>query len=566
MKKLLTTAIAVSLLALAIPSRADVGIETIATFSSPEQTDGLKKQVINPLPPELVAQINRLNALLASNNPSQLTPNGITTNNIGTNNVRCLSQIIQGPDDYIYGFASVDGTNLAGTVFKLSLSGTRTIIHTFTGNDGLIYAGGPNGGGAPCLEGSVLYGVASLGGPSFQGSIFKLDTNGNNFGVLHYFQNVDTNGAEPVGTLICPLHNGILYGTTLGGGGQNLIGGIFSMNTNGAMLWATNLPLNGTNGGYPWAGLTYSHVDGWLYGTTTTYGPHGDGTLFKVRTNGTGFTIVYSFTGTSDGYNPFFGVTEGTDGNLHGATIYGNPFTGGAQYSYNVTTGTMTIQRSWPLAIGGTNYVIPGKFATRRDGLLVGTTENGGTYTNGTVFLTYMDGSSYCEAASFRTNTGNFLPYSPIILHDGRIAAPCRSNFNPTNYGSIVAFSMPEKPVITDEYVSCGGTTIGWLSVAGQYYKMQVSTNLSDWTTVQDFTMATAGTSYVTDIINTATNRIHAYYRIVSDLSGIPVNYPTNRSVIPPLSMVIDSSGCAFLGDTNGTSTGGTNNGPPPFP
>jgi autotransporter-associated beta strand protein/uncharacterized repeat protein (TIGR03803 family) len=80
----------------------------------------------------------------------------------------------------------------------------------------------------------------------------------------------------------------------------------------------------GSDGAYPRAGLILSGNT--LYGTTSDLndGGSGNGTVFKVSTDGTGFTNVYSFTGGSDGANPVAGLI------LSGNTLYGTAVRGGS--------------------------------------------------------------------------------------------------------------------------------------------------------------------------------------------------------------------------------------------
>ena len=86
----------------------------------------------------------------------------------------------------------------------------------------------------------------------------------------------------------------------------------------------------GLDGGYPWAGLTMDEA-GNLYGTagyTGTAGCGGDGcgTVYQLKHKGSGwvFNLLYSFTGGSDGGNPYARVIFGPDGALYGTTRYGN--------------------------------------------------------------------------------------------------------------------------------------------------------------------------------------------------------------------------------------------------
>src|SRR5581483_5795778 len=79
--------------------------------------------------------------------------------------------------------------------------------------------------------------------------------------------------------------------------------------------------LAGSDGAYPYDGVIQAS-DGDFYGTTYNGGANGDGTVFRVTPSGTE-TVLYSFAGGSDGANPEAGLTQGSDGNLYGATYLG---------------------------------------------------------------------------------------------------------------------------------------------------------------------------------------------------------------------------------------------------
>jgi uncharacterized repeat protein (TIGR03803 family) len=202
--------------------------------------------------------------------------------------------------DTLYGTAS-GGTSGAGTVFALNINSmVFTVLHTFasfssslTNSDGITPAGGL------ILSGGILYGTAGSGGASGGGTVFALSTNGTGFTNLHSFDY--TNGFSPSTPLI--LSGNTLYGTTYRGGlGGTGSGTVFALNTDGNGF--TNLHDfavgNGdanSDGALPQGALLLSA--GILYGTTLYGGPDGDGTVFAVYTNGTGFSDLYDFTGYS---------------------------------------------------------------------------------------------------------------------------------------------------------------------------------------------------------------------------------------------------------------------------
>jgi uncharacterized repeat protein (TIGR03803 family) len=218
----------------------------------------------------------------------------------------------------LYGTTYKGGSLGQGTVFALNTDGTGfRILHDF--ND---YDGGANPWAPLLLSGNTLYGTASVGGYWGCGTLFALNTNGTGFAVLHLFT-CGEDGVAPMGGLI--LSGNTLYGTA-NNGGTSSVGAVFKVITNGTGF--TNLHIfSGIDGSNPGnSGLTLSGNT--LYGTTflggTTFSgaPPGYGTVFKLQTDGSGFTNLYSFSpapnGTnSDGDHPTYGVI------FSGNTLYG---------------------------------------------------------------------------------------------------------------------------------------------------------------------------------------------------------------------------------------------------
>src|ERR1035437_7179361 len=235
----------------------------------------------------------------------------------------------------LYGTAANGGSSGNGTVFAVNTDGTGfTNLHSFTAFSSL-YPYGNSDGGYPfaglILSGNTLYGTASRGGSSDNGTVFRLNTDGTGFTNLHTFTvttaGTNSDGAYPYAGLI--LSGNTLYGTAQYGGSLGN-GTVFRLNTDGTGF--TNLhsftafsslyPFGNSDGANPNAGLILSGNT--LYGTAEDGGSSGDGTVFAVNTDGTGFTTLHSFTATSgpfinsDGAYPYAGLI------LSGYTLYGD--------------------------------------------------------------------------------------------------------------------------------------------------------------------------------------------------------------------------------------------------
>jgi uncharacterized repeat protein (TIGR03803 family) len=144
--------------------------------------------------------------------------------------------------------------------------------------------------------------------------------------LLHF---ANTNGARPGGALI-QYTNGDLYGTT-SSGGSNGYGTVFRMNLSGALT--PLLHFDNTNGANPYAGLVKAR-DGNLYGTTSSGGSAGYGTAFKMSPSGSLTTLVnFAYT---NGATPMASLVESTDGYLYGTAKEGGTGGGGTIFRLGI--------------------------------------------------------------------------------------------------------------------------------------------------------------------------------------------------------------------------------------
>ena len=216
-----------------------------------------------------------------------------------------------------------------GTVFAINTDGTSfTNSYAFTsghlnGNGVLTNSDGANPHAPLLLSGNALYATAEYGGRSGNGTVFAINADGTGFTNLHSFA----------------------------AGGYNS----FGLYTN-------------SDGTHPSAGLVLSGNS--LYGTATAGGRSGQGAVFVLNTNGTGFTNLYSFTATprypqpqtnSDGAHPSAGLIL-SGYNLYGTTAYGGSWGNGTVFSLSFAprlsifpSGTNVIL-TWPTDAAGFDF------------------------------------------------------------------------------------------------------------------------------------------------------------------------------------------------------------------
>ena len=230
--------------------------------------------------------------------------------------------VVLGGDGFLYGATESGGANQNfGTVFRIATDGTAfETLHDFAGPDGQS----PRGGVLLAADGR-LYGMTAFDGGGGRGTLFGLDDDGGNFGVLHDFDASDGGQArsrltQGAGTL--------LYGTTWVGG-TNDAGTVFRFDTSGPTL-TTLHSFQIAEGAGPSAALLVG-ADGRLYGTTDIGGAANGGTLFRIDVDGSDFETVHPFTDAT-GAGPHGSVFQGANGTLYGTTAFGGPDGGGVVF------------------------------------------------------------------------------------------------------------------------------------------------------------------------------------------------------------------------------------------
>jgi uncharacterized repeat protein (TIGR03803 family) len=281
----------------------------------------------------------------------------------------------------LYGSTYYGGTNNDGTVFKISPTGTETVLHSFAGGA----TDGMNAQGGLVMDGAGnLYGTTNYGGANQIGTVYQITPAGTES--LLYSFNINT-GGNPNGSLI--LDNaGNLYGTAVNNGGNGIgSGAVYRLTPAGAItdLYPFMGSFSGTanTGTNPWGSLIMDSA-GNLYGTTYVGGTNNMGTVFKISATGTE-TALYSFAGgLTDGAYPEAGLIMDSAGNLFGTTSQGGATEMGTVFMVSAT-GKETVLHSFAgdTTDGGEPH---GTLVMDGAGNLYGTTFKYGPKGVGTVF------------------------------------------------------------------------------------------------------------------------------------------------------------------------------------
>jgi uncharacterized repeat protein (TIGR03803 family) len=306
-----------------------------------------------------------------------------------------LSGLLRDSAGNLYGTTCCGGAYSQGVVFKLDTSGTETVLYSFTGGaDGGYPAGTLLQDSAGNLYGTTFYGGSSGTNciAEMCGTVFKLDTTGKET-VMHSFKGAPDDGSNPdCGLIRDPAGN--LYGYTEAGGGTISCessnnygcGVVFKVAPSGKEMVLHSFS-GGTDGADPVYGSLAADNKGNIYGMTAWGGsggcsPHGCGIVYKVDKAGAE-TVLYTFSGGADGSEPYAGPVLDAQGNLYGTTAIGGAYGTGAIFELD-TAGNETVLYSFT---GGSDGSEPLSGLIRNGaGTLYGTAYQGGADGAGVLF------------------------------------------------------------------------------------------------------------------------------------------------------------------------------------
>ena len=334
---------------------------------------------------------------------------------------------------YLYGTTTGGGASAYGAVFRVKTDGTAfAVLHSFA--SGFLFDGAAPQAALVLDSASNLYGTTPEGGDSDNGAVFKLKTDGSSFSILHSFEGGALDGLGPYAALVLDA-SGDLYGTTTSGGASDT-GTVFKLETDGSGF-SVLYGLAGLDGANPYAGVILDGA-GELYGTTFVGGATLAGTVFSLNTDGTGFAVLHTFNWSpSEGASPHASLLPDSAGSLYGTTVYGGASGGGTVFTVrNDGTGFVVLHSfaggvadgSWPYA----------SLILDDAGYLYGTTELGGASLVGTVFRLKTDGSGFTVLLSFEGGTSDGAnPDAALILDGAGNLYGTTTNGGTSGYGTV---------------------------------------------------------------------------------------------------------------------------------
>jgi uncharacterized repeat protein (TIGR03803 family) len=322
------------------------------------------------------------------------------------------------------------GMTTALAIFALAIVGTQALAIP---NETVLYSfAGGNDGSHPYASlvfdvSGNLYGTTFNGGAYEHGTVFELSPAAGGTWtekVLHSFlKNIRADGIEPYAGLIIDGF-GNLYGTTQWGGSDANRGTAFELTPQADGDWTeTGYVFTGKYGNEPVAGLIFDKA-GNLYGTAV-YGGYrgGGGTVFELTPEAGGWTaaLLHSFTKRgNDGSAPRAGLIFDGAGNLYGTTSGGGAQNAGTVFELMPKTGGGWTEKVLHTFGKGKDGQYPyGALILNAAGILYGTTSQGGTYQQGTVFeLTHKTNGGWSEKIlhSFNNNGKDGIePYAALV-------------------------------------------------------------------------------------------------------------------------------------------------------
>jgi uncharacterized repeat protein (TIGR03803 family) len=379
---------------------------------------------------------------------------------------------------------------------------TITVLHSFADNSG----GTTPVGGVTLDRAGNLYGTTSGIVSDSPSTAFKMSHAGSGwiFNILYTFNHPN----DPI-EVYAPVvfgPDGALYGTGYGGG-QNTLGAVFSLQPPTTVCKSVSCPWTlttlysfefGNDAIHPYLGSLVFDSAGNIYGTTYSGGTFVRGTVFKLTRSSNGWTesVLYSFSGGSDGDFPYNGVALDSAGNVYGTTSEGGEHGFGTVYELS-PSGSGWTETTLYAFTGGDDGATPiGSVAVDAQGNLYGTTTSDGGSENGTVWELSPSNGGWAFTVLHSFAAGQYRgggPWAtPTLDAAGNIYGTARSTGDP-GFGEAFTLTSTGGGWINTSYYF-DGENGQWpecsvaLDASGNLYGTSMLGGAGDWGAVWEIT------------------------------------------------------------------------------
>jgi uncharacterized repeat protein (TIGR03803 family) len=306
-----------------------------------------------------------------------------------------------------YGITALGGEFNNGTVYKVDENGNYTLIHSFD------LPQGKEAYGDLCeASNGKFYGMTSKGGAHNDGVLFEWDPDSNIYIRRFDFDSVVT-GCLPKGSLIL-ADNGYMYGMTSQGGTYGM-GVIFQWDTR-TNTFTKMFDFKGTEtGSHPNGSLLQANT-GYFYGMTVDGGINNMGVLFEWDPENNSLIKKVDFNGNSSGKFPYGSLIQADNGMLYGMTSEGGANNCGVLFAFNRGNDSFAVKMDFSGTATGKNP--HGSLLQAKNGKLYGMTVNGGLRNEGVIFEYDPVSSGFQKKIDFNYRPMGSHPYGSLIQAD----------------------------------------------------------------------------------------------------------------------------------------------------
>lgn len=315
------------------------------------------------------------------------------------------SSILCNGQAQLWGTTSQGGSLNIGTIFNLDTAGNNySLVYDW---NSIVNGNKPT---SPLIQASNgnLYGITLQNGSNFGGVLYQYNYVTGHYSKLHDF-------ADPIGSLpeerVFQASNGKLYGMT-GFGGAFSLGVLYQYDLNTSTYSVLADFDNTIFGGAPHGSVIEAN-NGKLYGMNSHGGLYGHGVLFEYDTSTLMLTPMIDLDSTNSGLHPYGGLTLASNGLLYGMVYQGGDSNFGVLFDYDPSTNTLTKRVDFA---GVSNGSYPyGNLIEASNGRLYGVNYEGGINNDGTLFEFNLTTNLLTKLADFNSSTIGANPKGSLI-------------------------------------------------------------------------------------------------------------------------------------------------------